>query len=356
MATIVVDIDDLSPIQAPQKSKGQPGAPSDDSEDNNTQSGGGGGEGKEDDGGDESGSGGSPGEEDNSPDDEMDEVSPDDIHREIEEKLSKKTESNGKEEADPSQKDSNKSGEGPNQISKSGSGQGLRRIDKIPKPKFSWKELLRQFVQTSKATEPTYSKINKRTITAMTGVSALGAGAVKPGERPVDEAFKLAVIFDSSGSMMHKMPTSLAETENLVKEFHGSITGTIGVGLFGDIPPKYFALNLGTKKFWSIPTFGEINKPAPTNARPMQELFRLGGGGGYEFPDAGAAQVKTLLSQGYNVVLMTDTDITFGRNWENLIDVMKTNPRGFFLILDSERSFQHVVKQLGANPGNFGHF
>jgi hypothetical protein len=337
------NIDDLSPIEEKDKNKkGQPGA---------------GEPGEPEPGESEPGSEPSdemePGDDEETGDGEI--KTPDQVHKEIQDKLGKKTDVNGKDPA-PEMDPSKMPGKGgPNGVQNSGKTE-LRKIEKLPRAKFSWRELVRQFVATAKHTETTYAKMHRRTITAMTGVAATGAGAIKPGERPMDEAFKLAIIFDSTGSMHRQMPVSLAETEKLIRDYYGDIAGIMGIGLFGANKPSYFALNLETKKFWNVVSFADLMKKAPANAMPMADLFKLGGSGANELPKEGSDAIKSLLSQGYNVIMITDTGIAGGSNWKNLLDILRSHKSGFFLILDSEQSFQYVVRQLGSAPNNIGHF
>ena len=352
------NISDLSPIQIKPKPPKQPGEPGEPGE-GEPQPGEGDGEPQPGEGDGEPQPG--EGDGDDTGDEDLDDgdggKSVDDIHREIEEKLGKKSDSTGTETSKPGEGEP-KPGEGKttNQITKGGSG-SLRKIEKKPTPRFSWKALISQFVNTAKRTEPTYAKINKRAVTSMSGIAVTGAGAIKPGERALDEAFKLAMIFDSSGSMWAQIGTSMAETQNLIKQHGSDIAGIIGAGLYGETQPKFFALDLDTKKFWPVAAIADIHKKPPAGlTRPLSDFFSLGGSGGYELPNAGAAAIKTLLSQGYNVIMITDTDISYGTNWTNLVDILKSYKSGFFLILDSERSYQVIVNKLGSAPNNIGHF
>ena len=362
-------ISDLTPIQNKPKDKqqgdpGEPGEPEDGEGAGSPQPG----EGKpeDSDGEGQPGEGGtdddfydqdpSEGGYGDSEDDDEEGQSVDDIHREIEEKLSKRKDTDGTDAGEDTSADGNKPAPPVNQITKGNSG-SLRALDRIPTPKFSWKALIGQFVNTAKSTEPSYAKINKRSITAMAGIAVSGAGAIKPGDKAVDEAFKLAMIFDSSGSMWAKISVSMAETQNLIKQQGSNIAGIIGAGLYGNTVPKFFALDLDSKKFWPVASIVDIHKKAPPGlTQPLANFFRLGGSGGHELPAAGAAAIKTLLGQGYNVVMITDSDITWGDNWINLVDILKTHRSGFFLILDSPTSYQRVVTLLGSAPTNIGHF
>ena len=340
------NISDLSPIQIkqkPPKNKPEEDEPSEDEpEDNEGESG-------EGEPGDDEGEG-EPGDDEG----EGEPQTIDDLDREIEEKLSKRKDSNGTnsgEDSLPSEENKNV-----NTVTKGSTGK-VRVIEKLPTPKFTWKSLIGQFVNTAKRTEPTYAKINRRSITGVTSIAITGAGAIKPGERSMDEAFKLAMIFDSSGSMWAQIQTSMAETQNLLKQHGSDIAGIIGAGLYGETQPKFFALDLDRKKFWPVASITDIHKnPPPGITRPLNDFFRLGGYGGHELPDVGAAAIKTLLSQGYNVVMITDTDISYGTNWTNLLDILRSYKSGFFLILDNKYSFDVVVKKLGSAPNNIGHF
>lgn len=283
---------------------------------------------------------------------------PEQIHKEIEEKLGKKSD-NAKQEAEAKAKEGNKpapgGNQGVNQVS-STTDNDWAEVTTKPKPKFGWKEIIRQFVTTSKEFESTYAKMHKRTITAMTNVAATGSGAIKPGQRPVEDAYKLAIMFDSTGSMLSRMPTSLAETEKMISDHYGSIAGIMGIGMYGTNNPAYFALSLEKKKFWSIATMKDLGKKAPPATMPMSQLFSMRTGGGNELPANGAAEIKGLLSQGFNVVFITDRDILAQHNWVNLVDIYGSYKKNFFLILNDKESFEMVCQKLGSTPGTFTHF
>ena len=226
-------------------------------------------------------------------------------------------------------------------------------VDKPLVPRFSWKELMAQFVTSQKAPESTYAKISKRSITGVATAVQTGAGVVKPGERQNEEAFKLLFVFDTSGTMYHAMPAALAEAENLITKNYDNVSGALGVTFFSD-GADYYAANLADKKFWPVPSFTELDK-RPLNTLPLAGLFRLRGGGGTDFNEALSSELAKMASKGYNIIMFTDADIMHGNNWKVFVNFYKSYKRHMFLILSDNREYTAVCKKLGSQPGTFGH-
>lgn len=292
-----------------------------------------------DDEGDEKGKGGSGDDEGEEDDFDSDEA----IARDIEDRLARRR------EFDPNSPDDQTPGSTAKQgdVTQKGTG-NYQDVEKVKPPAFSWQALLRQFVSTASRAEPTYAKINRRAATAASGVAVMGRGAIKPGERTETLGFKMFAAFDTSGSMASVVPSTMALIQKFIQEKEGDIQGIFGVGILGFSNPELYAANLKTKKAWAISSFSDIDAKQPQHTFPIEGLFTKASWGGDELPDAALAALDSALSSGYNVLIMTDSHIVDkGGNRENLKKLLAAHKRGLFIILDGQKSYRAVIKEVG---------
>jgi len=272
----------------------------------------------------------------------------DDIYKDLEQKFGNKSDNSGKGPATP--QDLAKGGGG--STTPGGANAPKERVTKPAVPTYSWKELMSQFIMTQKKPESTYAKVSKRSITGITTAVATGAGVVKPGERPDEEAFKLLFVFDTSGSMGGVVNKALAEASTLVAQNFDNVHAAMGVTFFAN-SPEHFAANLGDKKYWPVASFNDLEKPSKLQ-RPIGELFQMRSSGGTNFTTAMAAELGSMASKGYNIIMFTDSDILYGTNWKVFLNFYKAHKRNMFLILDNRNTFDQVAKALGSVPNTFG--
>ena len=274
----------------------------------------------------------------------------DKIYKDLEKKLSEKKDTTGQNPQplpDPTK-----------QKGQPGGGNGNAPIQistQVIKPKYSWKQLLEMFVTSKSSSETTYKKISRSSVTGVSAADEFGAGAVKPGERELEEAFKLVFCFDSSGSMYGVIEKALAEAANLIKANSENVDAALGVTMFAD-SPMYYAANLGAKKYWPIASFSELDRlKVPTNTLPIAGLFKAYISGSTVFGPALATQLGMAVSRDYNIIIFTDDDITYGSNWDNFLALFKRHPKNIYLIAADINCYQSIVKKLGIQPNNFGH-
>ena len=229
----------------------------------------------------------------------------------------------------------------------------VARIEKELRPVYSWKALIQQFIVSQSEPETTYKKISRGAVTGVVSADEFGAGAVKPGERTTEEAFKLLFVFDSSGSMGGVIGTALAEASNLIASNFDNVDAALGVTFFAN-SPEYFAANLAEKKFWRISTFRELDKMKATATKfPLDKLFKIGLSGGTDFSKSLVNELSSMASKGYNVMLFTDSDIIYGDNWTNFIAFYKAHKANMFLILNNAYTYNQVITKLGSKPNTF---
>ena len=238
---------------------------------------------------------------------------------------------------------------------KGGTNAPIARVEKELRPVFSWKTLMQQFISSQSEPETTYKKISRGAVTGVVSADEFGAGAVKPGERTTEEAFKLLFVFDSSGSMGGTIAIALAEASNLIAANFDNVDAALGVTFFAS-SPEYFAANLAEKKFWRIPTFKELDKmKTPATKFPLDGLFKLKISGMTDFSKAITNELSIMASKGYNVMFFTDSDIIYGDNWTNFIAFYKAHRANMFLILNNANTYKQVITKLGSKPNTFGH-
>ena len=244
------------------------------------------------------------------------------------------------------------------EISKPGQGGdgSYRSTIEKPKPVYSWKEIIRQFVVSKKGVDTTRSKPSKKAMTAMSGAAVTGAGAMPPGERPLEEAFKLVLVLDTSGSMMGAIGTALAETEQLIKTNYSNVNGNFGVCFFSS-SADYFAVNPGQRTFHQISNLNELttSKTSMTK-RPMKDLFNMAKSGGTRVSESMVDQLTAAAAKGYNIIMISDTDLLYGSNWDNFKKLYAGAKRNLFFIADSAYSYEEIIKKMKIKPTTFSHF
>ena len=239
--------------------------------------------------------------------------------------------------------------------------QNLKELnDKIDGAKpVDWRKLIKAMMPKEKETaEESLTKMHRRTV----GQLALGqemvsvkAGDIK-GSLPTQS---LLFILDSSGSMGGVINDISMELLRLIDK-----NKTFGIEymyiLRFDSSYDLYRVNLDMKG--NKHTYQALMNPMDIAtkkgseiklkgvAKPIKELFQMRWGAGTDFPDEIFRIVKALLSEDFNQVIFTDTDILGGGNLVNLARACKLGMKkaySFNVILDSKRSYESVKKSLG---------
>lgn len=279
--------------------------------------------------------------------------SQDEIQKDIEDKLSKR-----QEVADTPADDGKGGPKGPPGKPGKGGPSDLsdikNEIDKI-KPKMNWKALIRKMMSSSTIVKDlSYAKPSRRSVTGVAIAAQTGAGAMKPGERNAEEEFnKLVLVFDTSGSMGSAIATVLAESKSLLKQM-GRTSVPIGIVFFAGMV-KWFQINIGKNTYNDLNNSNELGKPTSVTKSGYANVLHLGGSGGTEFTGALAGDIASLAGKGYNIMIFSDTDITYGDNWNNFSRLWLKHKSNVFFIADSERTWKIICDELQQVPGTFSH-
>jgi hypothetical protein len=281
--------------------------------------------------------------------------SPDEIHERIQKKMEERGDTPGTSpggEGEPSM--------GPGQAGSPGKGGALsigaaeKRV-KEAVPKMNWKSLVKKMVSSSQlATDVSYAKPSRRSVTGAAIGAALGAAAVKPGEKQTEEPVnKILFVFDTSGSMWAHVPVALSEAQSLLKQL-GKINYPFGVMFFAG-EHKNFVVNQGQNYYAEIPNLQELSKPISKGdqIRPWSNVLTQHGTGGTDFSSTIVSELNSSIAAGYNVVIFSDSDMTYGDNWKNFVNLWKSHKRNVFFISESQSTWRSVCQKLGQYPDNF---
>lgn len=279
----------------------------------------------------------------------------DDIHAEIEKKLGKREEIGSNEEAaEKEEKSSNKPGGPSGKPGKAAIGDLESRkaeIDAI-KPRMNWKSIISLMVSSSvEKIDTSYARPSRRGLTGVAIAAQTGAGAIKPGERIEEEKQnKILLVLDTSGSMYNAIPKALAEVKQLLIRA-GKSSFPITVCFFAS-GSKWYQINLGHDTWGELDNIADAGKTLPRDklSKGWQDLISKASTGGTEFDGKVVDWSNQLLSQGYNMLLISDTDMLYGSNWSNFLSLYNAHKSSVFWICDEVSTFRAAVKQLGQVP------
>ncbi|MEM2159539.1 MAG: hypothetical protein QXN55_01140 [Candidatus Nitrosotenuis sp.] len=243
-------------------------------------------------------------------------------HKEIEDAMQKGEDKDAHEVEDHRRQENNKK----NIKSGSNFGDGTKHGDaKIgidyskEHARFDWEELLANVVKsTGLNTVEVYGKHNRRNMQAIAQADDTGAAAVFPTE--VQEEYidaKFAFIIDSSGSMSSYIEQVYANVHSLFTE-HSALAKA-----------EFFLVKFSSNYQIFKCIFNEnkaalLNKidATPNFDKELHSVFTTHFGGGTNFSGEVAHIGRRLLEDGYNVIVMSDSDICGGGNLEDLVTML----------------------------------
>lgn len=216
------------------------------------------------------------------------------------------------------------------------------------KPRFKWKTLLKRAVnKAEKDFEETYAKPSRGAATRIKQAVDSGMAVMKPGER-LKESAKFAIVVDSSGSMTPVIRTVYSELTRLFKS--SELSGDCLLYRFSDIY-ELFHINLKNKKAKQI----HIKTGNKIADKPIQSvLYHLGAG--TEFTTLLRKELEKRLVEGYNILIISDSDLLWTENRTNLLKLIRKKRQAVFVILDSKETFDMYVKHTNAIPANITHW
>lgn len=261
-------------------------------------------------------------------------------------------------EAAKKQADRAKQQQGKSQKGSPGSGEGGgAEVDyKKIAPTFNWAAIVRRFV-ASKAVgkQESYAKPNRRAVSSMEIVRQTGAGAIKPAEAESDFVdLKLAFVLDCSGSMMGDIGKVFANANALLKQpkFARSEVYVITFSGSHHVFKGIFAKNSARE----VKTVNNMKQGKAAYNLKMSDIFANAESGGTVVSAGLQTDINTLLSQGYNVLMCTDTDILYGENLTRTLDLIKKHPQKMFMIFDDRNTYVQWRKTTGVATPNITHF
>jgi len=282
---------------------------------------------------------------------------PDEVQKEIERKMGGRK---GEEPGEGEGEDGEGSGKGKGKAGQPG-GAGsmtLQDVDSQIKPKFNWKTLLAKCVSSANPqTIDTYQKPARRAVTGMHIAAQIGSSAIKPGEKTfADEKFKLVFVLDTSGSMGDAIARVGSELKGLMKAHGKNLNASFGVMYFAG-EAQYFDVNIGKNYYARIKDFSELGKSETAKqVKGYLGVFNKQDGGGTVFSAAMASELASVETQGYNVMIFSDSDLAYGDNLKSLKSLYEHDPRRTFFIADGKQSFVQICKEFKFTPGTFSHF
>jgi hypothetical protein len=266
-----------------------------------------------------------------------------DHDKQVEEEAAKKKDAS---KDDLKKADKNKQGEGkPGEKSNepgTGKGAGSEVDYSSVMPTFNWKALIARFIKSARnMTQETYSRPSRRSLSGMEIIRQRGAGAVKPAERPLDYVdLSLMFILDCSGSMMSDLPKVYSNVNALLRQPVFARSEVYVMKFSGDVElyKGVFAKNKA-RKLTLADIAGKKKMGGPQYNLTMTQVFLKGEGGGTMFTAANRAAAESILKKGYNALMITDTDITYGENKDNILMLLKAYPKQVFLIFNNRESY-----------------
>jgi Putative metallopeptidase domain len=237
---------------------------------------------------------------------------------------------------------------GPSGQPGTGAGQGVEIDYSKIRPQFNWTALLRRFVTSQKpSAEETYSRPSRRGITGIEVARQTGAGAMKPGERQLERVdLKLALVLDTSGSMAGSLGKVFANVNALLR---------LPIYKHSNVMVIQFS---STHVVWKVSfTKNQAIQIAPTAGKvsTADGVFKNVVSGGTVVTTSLAADMAGLLAQGYNVLLVTDSDINVGDNMKQVMGLVKASARNFFILFDKQSDYAGWRKATGVGTANISH-
>jgi len=197
--------------------------------------------------------------------------------------------------------------------------------------------LIKQFISTADVeTEETYMKPSRRSISGMHTAAQMGAGAMKPGEMPLDlKKAKIAFCIDSSGSMSHIIESVYANINNLLRSNAPLQSAEFTLMKFSGVHNIYKAIFKGDKAV----EVKSINESPRSFDKKLSQVFKEHFGSVTNFTPELVADLSTLLKNKYNVMIFSDSDITNGENLTELLKLFKVSGGKLFIIFDSKTTY-----------------
>jgi len=276
-------------------------------------------------------------------------------NEDIEKKISGGKEIDKEEDAPKPEQKSSSAGSGSGKGGRSGGkdGEGSTFDYSKIRPTFTWKKLLAKMVtDANSATEETFQKPHRRNITGVDLARQVGTAAMKPGEIALDNDIKMGFVVDSSGSMTSVIDKVYANLHSLMKSKSNVRKSEFFLIKFSGSHHIY-KCNFTQDKYKELSSVFDKSKEEKTGS--VKELFSKHIGSSTNFSDKLTNEIEQLARKKFNLLIMSDSDILYGENFENVKKLI-TEHRNVFVILDSRHTFEAMCKQLKQVAKNVTYF
>jgi predicted metal-dependent peptidase len=212
------------------------------------------------------------------------------------------------------------------------------------KPRYDWKALIKMFLSSADVeTEETYRVPSRRSISSIHTAAQIGAGAMKPGEAVSDlTKAKLAFCIDSSGSMSHIIEMIYSNIDNLLKTNKGLQGAEFTLLRFSGNHEMFKGIFAGDK----AAKITKVDEKPSGYPLKLSTVFKQHFGDITNFTPDLVSDLSKLLTQKYNVLIFSDSDITNGENFTNLIKLFKVSGGKVFIIFDDRITYEKFRKQV----------
>jgi len=281
--------------------------------------------------------------------------SQDEIQKDIEKKMSERKQIGSEEEVEKKRQEQRAK----ERAAQSGSpGQsGMEKLGDIKEligraePR-NWKQLIKEMVMSSTPKKlASYAKPSRKAVVGASVAAQLGAGAMKPGLKTMEEQErKLCLVFDTSGSMHDTIVKVMRLVPSLLEQANVS-RFPLGVIFFaGDA--DYYTVNIGENWYAEVNSLSQLAKDVTKDKRhkPYMSIFQQRGGGGTVLSTTIAAECGLLAQQGFNIVLFSDSDILASQNWAVFSAMLTAHKKNVFFIADKKETWQAACQQAGQTP------
>ena len=259
------------------------------------------------------------------------------------------------EKPDPNKSAGSGTGDGNGRGSRGskGDGDGSKFDYSKIRPTFTWKKLIdRMITDASNSSEETFQKPHRRNITGVHLAQQTGAGAMKPGEVPLENELKLGFVVDTSGSMSSVVPTIYANIENLLKSKQNASAKEFYLIKFSGSHYIY-KCNYKANRYRQLSSIDD--KSSKVHEGSVKELFSKHIGAATNFTNEMTADIEALCKKRYNILVMSDSDILYGENFTNVKKLL-TEQKNVFFILDSRETFIRMAEALKQISRNITYF
>lgn len=232
------------------------------------------------------------------------------------------------------------------------------------KPSMTWKGILAKLVTTAiDHTESSYLKPSSKSITSIVQADNLGAAAIKPADKISDLMRpKLVIVMDGSGSMQSAIALANSNIIELFKKNPALAQETFFYVKFSDGHDTYLC-NIKNKTAVSTKldpkiqvSTSQITALGGAGTTSLTTVMSSSMSGGTVFEAPLTTELAAMAAKGYNILIISDDDLTGGANFRNLLNLYKLHKSKIFLILSNKQEWQNLVQKMGgSNPPNFSH-